>query len=186
MSRFDDVSLASLRLAFEHDGNALYGGEGVSQLEHALQSARAAERDGASPALIVAALLHDVGHLLAGQQDDDLANGIDDHHEGVGARALATLFGPEVTQPIALHVLAKRYLCTTDPGYHATLSDASRCSLALQGGEMTAAEVSAFERRPFGADAIRLRHFDDLAKVVGLSTPPLDHYLAIASTLIRR
>ena len=166
-------------------GNRLYGGEAVSQLAHALQGAQAAEQDGASPALIVATLLHDLGHLVCEQGDDDIANGINDHHEAVAVQVLRRLFGDEVLQPIALHVAAKRFLCATDPAYLAGLSPASRASLALQGGAMDAAACQRFCRHPHAADALRLRRYDDAAKTPGLATPPLAHYLAIAATLLK-
>lgn len=166
-------------------GRHLYGGEAVSQLAHALQGAQAAEQDGASPALIVATLLHDLGHLVCEQGDDDIANGINDHHEAVAVQVLRRLFGDEVLQPIALHVAAKRYLCATDPVYLAGLSPASRASLALQGGVMDSTACQRFARHPYAADALRLRRYDDAAKTPGLATPPLAHYLAMAATLLK-
>ncbi|AOY02103.1 phosphonate degradation HD-domain oxygenase [Jeongeupia sp. USM3] len=166
-------------------GASRYGGEAISQLEHALQSAECAERDGASASLITAALLHDVGHLVAGQDDDDLAKGIDDRHEQTGIAALRKLFGEDVLAPIALHVSAKRYLCAAEPGYLAGLSDASRLSLALQGGVMGAAEAGRFARNPHAVAAVALRRWDDEAKVVGKTTPGLAHYLAIARRAAR-
>ena len=129
-------TLDELAAVLADSGKCLYGGEAVSQLAHALQGAQAAEQDGASPALIVATLLHDLGHLVCEQGDDDIANGINDHHEAVAVQVLRRLFGDEVLQPIALHVAAKRYLCASDPAYLAGLSPASRASLALQGGTM--------------------------------------------------
>uniref|UniRef100_UPI000B325EAA HD domain-containing protein n=1 Tax=Aquitalea pelogenes TaxID=1293573 RepID=UPI000B325EAA len=103
-------------------GTALYGGEAVSQLEHALQSALAAEQSGADASLITAALLHDIGHIVCEQGDDDVANGVDDHHEAVAVQLLSTLFGEDVCLPIALHVAAKRYLCHSEAGYLDSLS----------------------------------------------------------------
>ncbi|MEW9899229.1 phosphonate degradation HD-domain oxygenase [Chitinivorax sp. PXF-14] len=178
-------SLDALSALYLGQGQSRYGGEAVSQLAHALQSAHAAEASGAAPSLIVAALLHDVGHLVAGQGNHDVANGIDDHHEAVGVNALRALFGDEVLQPIALHVAAKRYLCALHPDYLALLSDASRQSLALQGGPMTADEAARFSLRPYAAEAIGLRHCDDAAKAVDAITPPFEHYLAMAATLLK-
>lgn len=178
-------SLDALSDLYRGHGQSLYGGEAVSQLQHALQSAHAAEARGAVPSLIVAALLHDVGHLVAGQGDHDVANGIDDHHEALGVNALRALFGDDVLQPIALHVAAKRYLCAKQPDYLAQLSAASRMSLELQGGPMTADEAERFGQRPYAAEAIALRHCDDAAKAVDAITPPFEHYLAMASTLVK-
>ncbi|MDC7700326.1 phosphonate degradation HD-domain oxygenase [Vogesella indigofera] len=166
-------------------GHSLYGGEAVSQLEHALQSALAAEQAGASDALITAALLHDVGHIVTGQRDDDITNGLDDHHEAVAVQVLGTLFDDEVLMPIALHVAAKRYLCATRRDYLTSLSNASRQSLVLQGGPMSASEVQRFACRPHANAAIALRHYDDIAKTPALPTPPLQHYQAIAANVLK-
>lgn len=162
-------------------GEQLYGGEAISQLAHALQSGLAAEQDNASPALITAAFLHDIGHVLAEQGHDDLANGVNDHHEAIAVQALSALFDDDVLQPIALHVAAKRYLCAVQPGYADSLSTASQLSLALQGGPMTDSEARRFALRSHADQALALRRYDDLAKVVDLPTPPLAHYLAIAA-----
>ena len=164
-----------LRL-FEERGNSEYGGEAVTQEEHALQAAFFAEREGATAALITAALLHDVGHLLHSLPEDAPDRGIDDRHEALGERWLADRFGPEVIDPVAMHVEAKRYLCAADPEYLAILSPPSVQSLALQGGAMSPAETRVFESRVYFRDAVRLRQWDDAAKVVGLKTPPLKHF----------
>ncbi|MBB5018594.1 phosphonate degradation associated HDIG domain protein [Chitinivorax tropicus] len=177
------TDLDAIRTCLITQGSTAYGGEAISQLEHALQAAHAAEQADASPEVIIAALLHDIGHLVAGQQDDDLANGIDDHHEAIGANALKALFGPAVWQPIALHVAAKRYLCATEPGYLAGLSLASQQSLALQGGPMDDEAASRFRQRPHAEAAILVRRFDDEAKVPNLPTPTLKHFLALAKPL---
>ncbi len=161
---------------FARRGASAYHGEAVSQAEHALQAADLAEQEGAPDRLIVAALLHDVGHLLDGQ-DEDLANrGIDGRHEEAGGAWLARHFGPEVTAPIRLHVAAKRYLCAVDPSYLEGLSPASRLSLDLQGGPMEADERAQFESNPYYRDALRLRYWDDTAKVPDLAVPGLEHY----------
>jgi gamma-butyrobetaine dioxygenase len=161
---------------FARRGAAAYHGEAVSQTEHALQAAELAEREGAPDHLVVAALLHDVGHLLDGQDEDFAARGIDGGHEQAGSAWLARHFGPEVTEPIRMHVAAKRYLCAVDPSYLDGLSPASRLSLSLQGGPMSAQERAAFESNPAHGDAIRLRRWDDAAKVPGLDVPGLEHY----------
>ena len=157
-----------LRL-FESRGSAWYGGEAVSQLEHALQAAMFAERDSATAELIVAALLHDLSENVAEQ-------GVNDRHEMLAIPWLAKLFSPAVFEPVQMHVAAKRYLCAVDADYMLQLSPASQQSLRLQGGPMSGDEVGEFEGRPFFADAVRLRKWDDAAKVVGSNTPPLDHY----------
>ncbi len=161
---------------FATKGHAAYIGEPVSQLEHALQSAHHAEQSGASDELIVAALLHDIGHLVHKLPDDCADQGIDDRHEALGQAWLKKHFGPAVTEPIRLHVAAKRYLCATDADYHDQLSPASRQSLALQGGPFGNDETRDFESNPHFKDAVALRRWDDLAKVPELDVPPLDHY----------
>lgn len=153
-----------------------YGGEAVSQVAHALQAGWLAELSGAAPALVAAALLHDVAHLLGPDAKLSLDQGHDLKHELEGADVLAGLFPPEVTEPIRLHVAAKRYLVATDPAYAARLSPTSRQSLLCQGGPFDAADVAAFERDPHAADAVSLRRFDDGAKDPSAETPGLDHF----------
>lgn len=159
-------------------GAAAYHGEAVSQEEHALQAALLAEREGAPNSLIVAALLHDVGHLLDGHNEDLAECGVDAQHEEAACAWLMRHFGPEVTEPIRLHVAAKRYLCAVDSTYLAGLSPASLMSLDLQGGPMNSEEIAEFERNPFFREALRLRSWDDAAKVMGLEVPGSGHYRA--------
>lgn len=152
-------------------GGAHYG-EGVSQLAHALQTATLAQRDGAPDALVAAALLHDVGHLV--HEDDPAATGdADDRHEAVGARMLAAALGPHVAAPVALHVVAKRWLCAADPAYEAALSTASIASLRAQGGPLDDAARRRFEAIPSFDAAVRLRRWDDAAKDPSAVTDPL-------------
>lgn len=153
----------------------LYSGERISQLEHALQCAWFAEQAGAPTALVVATLAHDVGHILAGGEYA-AARGVDGRHEESGADFLARRFGPEVSEPVRLHVAAKRYLCAVDPAYFDRLSPASVRSLALQGGPMSPQEVEAFEASPHAEAAVRLRQWDEQGKIVGLRTPGLEHF----------
>jgi gamma-butyrobetaine dioxygenase len=157
----------------ERLGGSAYYGEAVTQREHALQAAAAAEESGAPPALVAAALVHDVGHLLAGEEADAA---VDRAHEEVGARWLARWFGPEVTEPVRLHVPAKRYLCFADEHYHAGLSAASRASLRLQGGPFTREHAEQFFAGPHAQAAVALRRWDEAAKVPGLATPDLEHF----------
>jgi phosphonate degradation associated HDIG domain protein len=166
---------------YERLGRERYD-EVVTQLDHALQSAALARADGASDALVAAALLHDVGHLLdldrrAGSTDADL------RHEVTGAAWLRPLLGPAVTAPIALHVRAKRYLVAVDDGYAATLSAGSTRSLERQGGPMGDDEVAAFGALAGAADAIRLRRWDDSAKLLDADVPPLEAHRALLERL---
>lgn len=164
-----------LRL-FQERGQSQYGHEAVSQQEHALQAAFFAERAGADASLIAAALLHDVGHLLHSLPDDAPEQGIDDHHETLAARWLERRFGPQVVEPVRLHVDAKRYLCATDEDYLRQLSPASTLSLKLQGGVMSATEANAFRSHPQCEAAVALRRWDDAAKIPQLTTPDLEHF----------
>jgi phosphonate degradation associated HDIG domain protein len=161
---------------FADKGRSAYFGEDVSQLEHALQAAYLARQERASDALIVAALLHDIGHLVEEIPEDIGDLGIDAKHEERGQVWLAARFDKEVVEPAFLHVSAKRYLCATDPTYMAKLSAASLQSLELQGGPMTSAEVKVFESNDYYREAVALRHWDDKAKIVNLETPSLESY----------
>jgi OPA family glycerol-3-phosphate transporter-like MFS transporter len=170
-----DIVSRVLRL-FAERGHAAYLGEPVSQLEHALQAAWAAEQAHADSSLIAAALLHDVGHLLHHLPEDCAEAGIDDRHEELGARWVERHFGPAVSEPIRLHVPAKRYLCAAESGYLERLSPASVLSLKLQGGPFAADEAEAFRRGPYFEAALALRRWDEAAKMPGLATPPLEHF----------
>lgn len=166
----------TIRTIFAEHGDSEYGGEAVTQWEHACQAACLAERSGADASLVVAALVHDVGHLLHHLPDDAPIRGIDDLHERIGADWLTAKFPEAVVAPVRLHVPAKRYLCAVEEAYLAGLSPPSLTSLALQGGAMSAAEAADFESLPFFADAVRLRRWDDQAKVSGLPTLPFEHF----------
>jgi phosphonate degradation associated HDIG domain protein len=163
-------------IQFEAHGADAYLGEDVTLREHMLQTAAAAERDGASPELVAAALLHDYGHLIHGGPEDAAEHGIDTEHEEVGFRFLEEHFPASVVDPVRLHVAAKRYLCAVDPSYLEVLSPASRLSLDLQGGPMSPEEVAAFERLPHYGEACLLRRWDDEGKDPAWTTPPLEHY----------
>jgi phosphonate degradation associated HDIG domain protein len=172
----DDEVIDVIFAAFWERGSSAYLGEPVSLTEHMLQTALAAEQEGADPVLVASALLHDYGHLVHELPEDSAEQGVDTEHEEAGAVWLERHFVPRVTEPLRLHVLAKRYLCATEPGYLSALSPASVLSLHLQGGPCSPAEVADFERNPFAAEAVRLRRWDDLGKIEGLETPPLEHY----------
>jgi gamma-butyrobetaine dioxygenase len=146
--------------------------EQVSMEQHALQAAALARDSGTSDALVLAALLHDVGHFLA-QPDSEF--GVTDHGTTGGAW-LAERFVPAVSEPVRLHVAAKRFRCFVDPAYEEQLSPASVGTLRLQGGAMSAAEAREFEAEPFAQDALALRSFDDGGKVAGLDIPALDEW----------
>ncbi|HEY8050790.1 MAG TPA: phosphonate degradation HD-domain oxygenase [Ramlibacter sp.] len=174
------LSLEDIEAIFAARGGEQYTGEPVTHLEHALQSALLAEAQGASDAMVTAALLHDLGHLLHDFGDTPTAHGIDDIHQYRALPFLRAGFGSDVLDPIRLHVDAKRYLCATREGYFAGLSDDSKRSLGLQGGIFNAGQAAAFILQAGAADAVRLRLWDDAAKSAGAATPPLAHFLARA------
>lgn len=183
------LTLNDIESLFADAGTRLYGGEAISQREHALQTAWLAEQNGEDDALVVACLLHDLGHMLFEQGDGDLAQGEDDLHQYRILPFLRGLLPDAVVEPIGLHVDAKRYLCCAEAGYYAALSPASRQSLALQGGPMQPSEAAAFSTRPHAMSAIALRRYDDEAKIVDLATPTFDYFLprlvALAGTSAR-
>jgi phosphonate degradation associated HDIG domain protein len=161
---------------FKEKGHSEYGGEAVTQLEHALQAATLAINDNASDFLITAALLHDIGHLLHELPDNAPDHGIDDVHEVLAYKYLSKYFPDEVVIPVQLHVEAKRYLCYKSEAYYNELSETSKQSLRLQGGVMTNNELDAFEKNKFFNEAIQLRKWDDLAKNPMMTTPNIDFF----------
>jgi phosphonate degradation associated HDIG domain protein len=171
---------------FRERGGGAYLGEPVSISEHSLQTALAAERDAAHPTLVAAALLHDYGHLIHELAEDSAEHGVDTRHENVAHAFLAQHFGPELVEPIRMHVAAKRYLCAVDPSYLAQLSPASLLSLELQGGAYDDREARAFEASPHANDAVRLRHYDDVGKLPGAPTPGFEHYRPVLESVLAR
>lgn len=180
----DDV-VDEIVARFRAAGDEMYLGEPVTVSDHMLQAAACAQRDGAPPELVAAALLHDYGHLIHDLPEDSAEHGVDTRHEEVGFDFLQRSFPPEVTEPIRLHVAAKRYLVAVDPDYRDTLSPASLLSLELQGGPMSQAEIAAFEAGPHAAAACRLRRYDDRAKDPEAATPTLESYTRLLRTLLR-
>jgi phosphonate degradation associated HDIG domain protein len=162
---------------YRQRGALAYEGEGVTQLQHGWQCARLARAGRATPTLTLAAWLHDLGHLVSAAAGTPTLRGIDDRHEAAGADLLRPLFGPAVATPVALHVQAKRFLAATQPRYARTLSADSVRSLALQGGPMDADECNAYVGRAYAAEAMRLRVWDDQAKVAGTAPPSQEQAL---------
>jgi gamma-butyrobetaine dioxygenase len=177
---------------FTSEGAADYLGEPVTVAEHLLQAGARAQAAGAPPALVAAALLHDVGHLRGAdaQADDselsgrELMAGTDNNHGDRGAAWLAQWFPASVTEPVRLHVAAKRYLCATEPSYFGQLSEASVYTLTVQGGPMTDAEACEFERSPHTVGAIAVRRWDDQAKDPSADVPGLDYYRPLLASLL--
>ena len=167
---------------YEKRGARMYGLEAVSQAEHALQCATLASEGGASSELIAAAFMHDVGHLIS----DVIEQDVDDVHQYLAIPLLRGTFADAVLEPIRLHVDAKRYLCKAERGYWDTLSPASKLSLKQQGGSFDAVTAERFLARPFAWDAIRLRRWDDLAKVPGRATPTLREFEPLLRSIERK
>ena len=177
---------------FASEGAAGYLGEPVTVAQHLLQAGALAATAGAPSALVAAALLHDAGHLRG---DDPLADsgelsgrelmsGTDNDHGERGAAWLARWFPPSVTEPVRLHVAAKRYLCAVEPAYFARLSPASVYTLSVQGGPMTAAEAARFAAAPHAADAVAVRRWDDAAKDPAADVPGFDAYRPLIEALL--
>lgn len=173
--RMTDIRVELLEIYGERAARR-YGLSDVTQLQHALQAALNAEKAGEPPAIIVASLLHDLGHMIHELGTDYLERGVNDTHEDRGAAWLARWFGPEVSEPVRLHVPAKRYLCTVE-GHYEQLARDSRRSLELQGGNMTDQEVAAFQHEAHRDAAIRVRRYDDTAKTPTAATPPFEYFL---------
>ena len=177
---------------FASAGAADYLGEPVTVATHLLQAGALAEAAGAAPALIAAALLHDVGHLRGADAREDgielsgreLMAGTDNNHGERGAQWLAQWFPASVTEPVRLHVAAKRYLCAAEPAYFGQLSEASVYTLSVQGGPMSDAQAREFEREPYAADAIAVRRWDDQAKDPQAAARGFPHYRALLSGLL--
>ena len=183
----DPVTVDELFDLYDLLGDQSYG-ESITQNEHALQCAALARDAGATHAMIVAALFHDVGHLVVDVQGDSGFDHTsdDDDHESRGARILSPLFGPRVAQPVALHVTAKRWRCTREPEYHDRLSSASQATLIAQGGLLSEEECRRFEQHPGFDDALALRAWDDIGKVEGLDVGALRDWYALVRSLAER
>jgi len=159
---------------FESAGQSAYLGEAVTQLEHALQCAQLARDAGADNEMMLAALLHDIGHLCAPAGPEGV--GVVDHDEA-GARYLRERgFSRRLTALVGGHVAAKRYLTATNPSYFNTLSPTSVTTLRLQGGPMNPDEASAFECDVLAADKLQLRSWDEAAKRPGWKVAPISSY----------
>lgn len=157
-------------------GTTPYVNNSVRDFDHALQTAALARADAAPDALVAAALFHDIGRLVIRAAIDGAAIGYEDRHEEVAGTFLSVFFAPDVTEPIRLHVAAKRYLFTVDDEYRRNLSKAAQQSLVTQGGTFDAAAVRRFEQMPFAFDAIRLRRWDDQAMKEGEHPAPLESF----------
>jgi phosphonate degradation associated HDIG domain protein len=176
--------LDELEALFTSEGAQAYLGEEVSIAVHMLQAADRAAEAGGSPAVVVAALLHDIGHFTGLRTGEELMSGTDNRHDEQAAEYLSRFFGPDVTEPVRLHVAAKRYLCAVEPSYFGELSPASVYTLSVQGGPMSPAEAEAFAAGPYAADAVLLRRCDDAAKDPDRPTPPFADFRAMVLSVL--
>ena len=179
-----DTVVAFLQDLFERRGSEAYLGEAVTMAQHMLQGAAIAERSGRSEAIIVAALLHDIGHFTGEFGAFSMDDTEDRHHDEAGAAVVEAFLPPLVTDCIRHHVAAKRYLCATNPRYFGRLSEASAHSLKLQGGPMDAAEIAAFERNPHLSEIIQVRCLDDAGKRTDMQTPTFSHFAPMVQRLV--
>ena len=171
---------------FAGQGAQDYLGEEVSVAAHMRQAGALAEAAGAPDSQVAAALLHDVGHICGHPVSGrELMAGTDNRHGEAGAAWLAQWFGEAVTEPVRLHVAAKRYLCAVEPGYYGKLSAASVYTLSVQGGPMNPAEVAAFEALPYAQAAVAVRRWDEEAKDPAAETPAVEHFRAVLTGLVR-
>lgn len=179
-----ELTITRICHLFESKGDQRWQAAPVTLLQHALQTAWLAEKAGARDSLICACLLHDLDHLL--EDDSEHAQADKQHapHGPHGAASLGKLFDAAVTEPIRLHVDAKRYLCYAHPGYSQSLPPEAKRSLEQQGGVFTSDQARAFMREPYAIEAVNLRLWDDQARLAGIGTPSLAHFAATLRTRV--
>lgn len=170
---------------FNRRGAESYLGEDVTMSQHMLQAAQCAKKSGADDSLIVAALLHDIGHYQNEIPETALAKGKNNYHEEAGANFLEDYFPLSVVEPIRQHVATKRYLCAVRPEYFELLSAASIDTLNLQGGPMTKEEVEEFEKNDYLEECIKLRYWDEDAKDSNIICPSFSYYRALIESLVK-
>jgi gamma-butyrobetaine dioxygenase len=180
-----EAVVARLERIFTEEGANEYLGEPVTQAAHMLQAAALARAEGAPEALVAAALLHDVGHYTGVLSGQDLMQGTDNRHSHAGADWLSAYFGEEVTEPVRLHVAAKRYLCAVEPGYVDRLSEASVYTLGVQGGPMSPEQAADFAAGRYAGQAVALRRWDEAAKNPDAEVPGFEHYRSLLAGLVR-
>jgi len=179
ISKTDSEAVKAICTLFRNYGSGEYIGEQITQWEHALQAAYMAKRAGAEEEVIIAALLHDIGHIyaLAVHSKDYMGDYGASRHEHVGAEFLLSLgFTPLVASLVRRHVDAKRYLTCVQPSYMNKLSEASKVTLRYQGGPMSREEAERFEQDPLKSTILLMRTWDEKAKIVGWVGPGFDVY----------
>ena len=181
-----DTIVACLADIFDRRGEEEYLGEPVTMAEHMLQAAYLAEKQREDEEIIVAALLHDIGHFTSEFGMFSMGDRHDKHHEEAGAKVLERFFPSIVTDCVRYHVAAKRYICATDRDYLSRLSEASIHSLQLQGGPMTPEEVAAFRKHPNAGEIVRVRFLDDAGKAPDMATPDFTYYAPMVQRVVSR
>ena len=181
-----DTIVAFIADIFDRCGDEEYLGEAVTMAQHMLQGAALAEKSGARDEIVVAALLHDIGHFTSAFGAFTMNDTQDRYHEEAGAKVLARFFPTVVIDCVRYHVAAKRYLCATRLAYRARLSSASVHSLNLQGGPMSQVEVTAFETMPNLTEIIQVRHLDDAGKDPSMETPTFAHFAPAVQRVVDR
>jgi phosphonate degradation associated HDIG domain protein len=186
LKKMMNKTIFEIRQLFDSQGDSEYYGENVSQYEHAAQAAILAKRQGYDEEVQIAAFLHDIGHLFPAQTEEELMEvyGRKDH-ESVAADWLRERgFSEKTAILVENHVNAKRYLTFIDEDYFAALSEASKQTLIFQGGRMTEKEAKEFEKNPYHELIIKMRRWDEAAKVEAMKLPTLDHFLNIIDTYL--
>ncbi len=181
-----DNVVAFLQDIFERRGGEEYLGEPVTMAQHMLQGATLAQQNGEPDVLVVATLLHDIGHFTSEFGTFSMNDTEDKLHEEAGAEVLHSLFPALVIDCVRYHVAAKRYLCATDKGYFNKLSAASVHSLNLQGGPMSPAEVAQFEQLENLSQIVAVRHYDDRGKHPDMTTPSFSEFMPVIQRVVDR
>ena len=169
---------------FTRRGGEEYLGEPVTMAEHMLQAAYFAEKAGEPEIIVVASLLHDIGHFTSEFGTFSMDDVQDKYHEEAGANVLRQFFPALVLDCVRHHVAAKRYLCAVNPEYYDRLSDASIHSLDLQGGPMSEEEVAVFKKKPYLKEIIRVRSYDEAGKNASLDTQPFSYYAPMIQRIV--
>lgn len=178
--------VAFLGDVFDRRGDEEYLGEPVTMAQHMLQGATIAARNAMAEEIVVAALLHDIGHFTSEFGTFSMDDTEDRFHEEAGAALLEQFFPSVVTDCVRYHVAAKRYLCATNPDYFQRLSEASVHSLSLQGGPMSAEEVAEFEKNPNLKEIIQVRYLDEAGKRPDMETPDYRHFAPMVQRVVDR
>ena len=185
--KIDSIADEIIALYQQHGSNE-YAGEKVSQLEHMMQAALLAKNAGYDNEIVLAAFLHDIGHICAAAYIQKDMNGFGVmNHEKIGASFLRKRgFGERVARLVENHVSAKRYLTFKHPEYFEGLSEASKNTLVFQGGKMTADEAFLFEQDELFEEFIQMRKWDELAKEVDIPLQPLQYFRQLMIDYLER